>query len=165
MASTLAPQSSEELVKHFLKLADLEVKYSEELKALSERLRHPVLKALFAAIAGDSVKHSQIYRAIVDLLTAVHPLLIDQDVKDIADTILKHIRTESMMIEETKKLLDQIADPRARILISAIHSDEVTHHGILVSIEGNIARREVFTEEEFWNQVWRDSPWHGAPGG
>lgn len=153
------------MVKHFLELADLEVRYSAELRALSERLRHPVLKALFNAIAGDSIKHSQIYRAIVDLLTSVHPLLSDRDVEDVAGVISKHIRTESAMIEETKKLLDRVTDPRVRILISAVHSDEVTHHSILVSIERNIARKEVFTEEEFWNQVWRDSPWHGAPGG
>jgi len=25
--------------------------------------------------------------------------------------------------------------------------------------------KETYTEEEIWDAVWRDSPWHGAPGG
>lgn len=161
----MVERGNEGLVRHLQELAELELRYASELKALSEKLRHPALKAIMGAIAGDSVKHSQMYKAAVDLLTSVHPLLTEEDVREIAGRISEHIRTESAMIEETKRLLSQLADPRVMVLISAIHSDEVTHHSILVSIEKNIARKEVYTEEEFWNQVWKDSPWHGAPGG
>ncbi|MEM0066599.1 MAG: hypothetical protein QXZ22_04345 [Sulfolobales archaeon] len=157
--------SRDDLVKYFQRLSDLELKYASELKVLSEKLRHPVLKALIGAIAGDSVKHSQMYKAVVELLTEIQPLLTAEDVKETANRISDHIRTEAMMIEETKKLLSQVTDPRVKIIVSAIHADEVTHHNVLTSIERNIARKEVFTEEEFWTQVWRDSPWHGAPGG
>lgn len=105
------------------------------------------------------------YKAAVDLLTTTQPLLSGEEVREIADKTSKHIHAESMMIEEAKKLLDQVTGPRVTILLSAIHSDEITHHGVLVSIEKNIAKKEVYTEEEFWSQVWRDSPWHGTPGG
>ncbi|MEM2006658.1 MAG: hypothetical protein QW154_03395 [Sulfolobales archaeon] len=165
MEIDMVEPSSEGLVKHFQGLADLELKYASELKALSEELRHPVLKALIGAIAGDSVKHSQMYKAIVELLTEIQPLLTADDVREIASKISNHIRTELIMIEETKRLLNLVTDPRVMIIVSAIHADEVTHHSVLSSIEKNIARKEVFTEEEFWTQVWKDVPWHGAPGG
>ncbi|MEM2288243.1 MAG: hypothetical protein QW503_04060, partial [Sulfolobales archaeon] len=92
--------SRDDLVKYFQRLSDLELKYASELKVLSEKLRHPVLKALIGAIAGDSVKHSQMYKAVVELLTEIQPLLTAEDVKEIANRISDHIRTEAMMIEE-----------------------------------------------------------------
>ncbi|MEM1930873.1 MAG: hypothetical protein QXL79_02015 [Sulfolobales archaeon] len=103
------------------------------------------------------------YKAVVELLTEIQPLLTAEDVKEIANRISDHIRAEAMMAEETKKLLGQVADPRVRIIVSAIHADEVAHHNVLTNIERNIVRKEVYTEEEFRTQVWRGSPWRRAP--
>lgn len=154
-----------DIVRHLEFLAEMELKYATELKQLSERIKHPVLGSIFTAIANDSIKHSQIYRAVVELMTKTTPLLSEEELKYIGEAVGNHIRTESAMIEETKRLLIQIEDPRVKLLISAIHSDELTHHGVLLSIQNSIAKMEVFTEDEFWMLVWKDSPWHGAPGG
>jgi len=32
-------------------------------------------------------------------------------------------------------------------------------------LKKNIAEESALTEEVFWNMVWKDSSWHGAPGG
>ena len=154
-----------ELVKHLELLVEMELRHASELRQLSERIKHPVLRSLFSAIASDSLKHSQVYKAVIELMTGVQPLLSQEELRYIGETIEEHIRTESAMIEETKRLLAQVEDPRVRILVAAVHSDELTHHGVLLSIERNIARKELLTEDEFWALVWRDSPWHGAPGG
>jgi len=50
-------------------------------------------------------------------------------------------------------------------VLEAIYSDELEHHKLLVSIKRNIAEKEKFGEEELWDMVWKESPWHGAPGG
>jgi len=62
-------------------------------------------------------------------------------------------------------LLKKAADPRLKMILMAIYYDELKHHGVLVDLLKNVAEREVYTEEELWDAVWKDSPWHGAPRG
>lgn len=69
------------------------------------------------------------------------------------------------MINLVKELIKKTTDPRLKIILEAIYSDELKHHNILVNLLKNIAEREVYTEEELWDAIWKDSPWHGAPGG
>jgi hypothetical protein len=51
-----------------------------------------------------------------------------------------------------------------KLILGAIYSDEVEHHKVLVSVKERLAKAEVLTEQDFWDMVWRDSPWHGTPG-
>jgi len=51
------------------------------------------------------------------------------------------------------------------MILVVIYYDELKHHGVLVDLLKNVAEREVYTEEELWDAVWKDSPWHGAPRG
>lgn len=47
----------------------------------------------------------------------------------------------------------------------AIYDDEQKHHKLLLDIKDKIAKRETLTEDVLWDLIWKDSPWHGAPGG
>jgi len=152
-------------VDEVLKFAQLEERYSEELKKLAESLRHPVLKALFAGIAKDSEKHSLMYRAIADLLSRQQPAISEEDLKGISEAVERHIETEAKMLEEAKKLLAGSDDPRVKLIVAAIADDESKHHAVLVSIKKRIAEAETLKEYMVWDLIWRDSPWHGAPGG
>lgn len=151
--------------KLFSDLANMEEKYAEELKLLADRIGHPVMKALLLGIANDSKKHALMYQAIVELVTRYQPAISQEDFKALVKEIEKHIETEVKMMEVTKELLSKFSDPRVKLLVAAIHDDEVKHHKVLVSIRDNIGREYVISEEDLWNAVWRDSPWHGTPGG
>ena len=153
------------IVEKMRDTAILEKNYAEKLRELSKKLKHPVLRGLFHAVAYDSEKHAMLYEVLSELLASTQPMISEEDLEFIVESVEEHIRLESEMIEFTRKLLEETADPRLKLVLSAILDDEINHHRILVDIRDKIARRETFTEEDFWNMVWKDSPYHGAPGG
>ena len=155
----------EELINKFREMSSREKEYSEKLAGLAEKFRHPLLQSLILAISRDSMKHSIFYKALADLLSMAQPVLTEEEYKAIAEGIDEHIRMEEDMIKFTKELADQVDDPRLKLVLLAIHEDEVKHHKLLLSIKKNIAEKEKFGEEELWDAVWKDSPWHGTPGG
>jgi len=148
-----------------IEFIQLEKKYAEELKNLAEATKHPVLRTLFLGIAQDSIKHSMMYEAILQLTSQIQPFITLEELKNIATIISKHIETELKMLEEARKLLSTSQDPRIKLLVAAIADDEAKHHALLLAIKKNIAEEEAFTEEIYWDLVWKDSPWHGTPGG
>ena len=142
-----------------------EKKYAEELEEAAEKIKHPVLETLLRSIALDSRKHSIMYDALVKLLTGTQPALSNEELNTISTVVKKHIETESRMIELTLKLLEEVDDPKIKLIVASIHEDEVKHHKILLDIKKNIAEKEIVTEQEIWDALWKDSPWHGGSGG
>ncbi len=147
------------------KMVEEEKKYAEELEEASKKIRHPALEALLESIALDSQKHSRMYNALARLLTETQPALSEGELKTIIEVVEKHIETEAKMIELTKKLLEEVADPKIKLIVAAIHEDEAKHHKILLDIKKNIAEKEIISEQELWDAFWKDSPWHGGSGG
>ncbi|MEM1525879.1 MAG: ferritin-like domain-containing protein [Ignisphaera sp.] len=157
--------NGEQFTKVFTDLVDMEKSYADKLRILANRIKHPVMKVLLLGIANDSEKHAQLYVAIVELLTKYQPTLSQEEFKALSEEITKHIETEMKMMEVTRELLTKLNDPRVKLLIASIHEDEVKHHKLLISIRDNVSREYVVSEEDMWNAIWRDSPWHGTPGG
>ncbi|MEM0024554.1 MAG: hypothetical protein QXJ38_04210 [Thermofilaceae archaeon] len=157
----------EELVRTLRRLAEAEKSYANELRELAKSVeRIAPLSAIIEAVASDSDKHASIYEALLKIATgASQPRLAGEELELIANVIDRHIQTELKMIEESKKLLNEARDARMQLLLAAIYEDEVKHHKVLTDIKDKIARFRVLTDEEFWEQVWKDSPWHGTPGG
>ncbi|ADI32492.1 hypothetical protein [Staphylothermus hellenicus] len=155
----------EEIREKAREMSELEKKYAEELRELATKFKHPVLQALILGIAQDSDKHSIFYRSIYELLSRTQPLLTEEELAIIKEGIRKHIETEAEMVELTEKLARESEDPRMKLIFEAIHEDEVKHHKLLILIQEKIAERETFTEKDLWDAIWKDSPWHGSPGG
>ncbi|MEM1509622.1 MAG: ferritin family protein [Thermofilaceae archaeon] len=149
------------------RLSEAESNYAEELRKLASSIRYTAaLSAIFTALSKDSEKHAELYESLLKIMgETAQPRLFEEDLKLVSDAIDRHIETEKKMIEESRKLLDKIEDSRIRLLLAAIYEDEVKHHKLLVDVKDKIAKIQTFTEEEFWDAVWRDSPWHGTPGG
>ena len=97
-------------------------------------------------------------------MSETQPFISEEEL-EIKKGIRKHIEREAEMIEFTRKLVKETTDPRQKMILAAIYEDEVKHHKVLIDIEKNMAEAETFTEEQLWDAVWRDSPWHGSPGG
>lgn len=146
-------------------MAEKEKEYAGKLRRLSDEIGHPVLKALITGIASDSEKHGMFYEAVVKLLSEEYPLMSQEKLDLIHEAIKKHIDVEAEMIKLTGELAKEVKDPRLKLILMAIHDDEVKHHNLLVSIEKHIAEALTLTEQDLWDMVWKDSLWHGAPGG
>jgi len=150
------------LVKKWLKE---EVDYANELFDLASSLNHPVLRALFQAIAKDSEKHHLILSAIRDYIEDKRPLITQDDLEKIKAKIKEHVDEESKAIQELSRLKEQVDNPALLLLIEAMLEDEKKHHALLVQIQKMIAEKEAVSEQELWEALWLHSPWHGGPGG
>jgi len=148
-----------ELLDFVEKMVVEEKKYAEELRNVASKLKHPVLKGLIAGVASDSEKHSVIYSALADLLKNPQPRLSEEELKVIKEGIRRHIDMEAKMIELTKKWAEAAEDSRVKLLLIAVHEDEIKHHKILIDIAEHIAEKETLPPEEEWDMVLRDSPW------
>ena len=148
-----------------LEYSEIEEKYARELQSLASRIKHPALRAIFAGIAKDSEKHSLLYKSIAELLARTQPFISVEELREVSAVIERHVETEAKMLEEAKRLLESTNDPRVKLLVAAIADDEAEHHALLFSVKKRIAELETLTEQVLWDMVWRDSPWHGAPGG
>jgi rubrerythrin len=142
-----------------------EKEYSEKLLSTVEKFKHPVLEAVFSAVGLDSLKHSRLYESLARLAESESPFLTESEFNEIEKSIEEHIKVEAEMVRLTKELLDKASDPRMKLILEAIYKDELIHHQLLVSIKDKLAKRETFTEETLWDAVWKESPWHGTPGG
>lgn len=157
----------ETLAEKLKRLAEAERKYAAELRKLSESVSYLTpLAAVIETVARDSEKHAQLYEALHSIAAGVpQPKLLESDLKAIEEAVSRHIETERRMIEESRKLFESVSEPRMQLLIAAIYEDELKHHELLKDIRDKLAKARVLTEEQFWEAVWRDSPFHGAPGG
>jgi len=50
-------------------------------------------------------------------------------------------------------------------LLNAILEDEKRHHELLKRVLEILVKGETITEEEWWDVLWRNVPFHGSPGG
>lgn len=153
------------MVSVFEEMVEKEKEYAKRLRSVAEKVRHPLLRTLLLGIANDSEKHSKFYEGMARLAKGSYPLVQEEGFEELKAGIDEHIRLEAEMIRLTKKWAKETKDPKLRLLLMAVNEDEVRHHKLLLDIKKNLAEGSVFSEEELWEAIWRDSPWHGAPGG
>jgi len=156
----------DELIRTLRSLVETERKYASELRELAKSITYVVpLSAIVEALAIDSEKHAELYEALIKIATgSPQPQLLEADLKLIGSIIDRHIETEVRMIEETRKLLSSVGDSRIKLLLAAIHEDELRHHKVLADVKDKLSKIHALVEERFWDAVWRDSPWYGTPG-
>ncbi|MCX8186214.1 MAG: hypothetical protein N3G48_03770 [Sulfolobales archaeon] len=146
-------------------LRSMELNYVKDLRSVISKIYHPILQTLMYGISFDSEKHATFYGSLITLLEGKSVALSEEEFKTLSTVIDGHIKVEEMMIENTKELLKTVEDDRFKLILSAIHNDEVIHHKLLLSIKKAIAEHATLTEDAIWTLVWKDSPYHGTPAG
>lgn len=150
------------------KVADLihmETNYASSLSESVEKLTNAVVKETLRGIAHDSIKHAGFFRAILSILRKVEPVVTEDDYDRLEEVIERHITVEERMVEESRQLLSSLKDRRIKHLLQEIYDDEVKHHTIMKRILEAVISRETIFEEDWWDAVWKDVPFHGSPGG
>ncbi len=149
-----------------LYFSEMEVKYSKKLLMTVDKLGNPAIKVLLEAISSDSLKHSKIYKAIIDLLEHKGALISEAESENILKEIEEHIKAEEEMIKNVSSLLDMGVDNKAvEFLLEAILRDEKLHHSVLKTIHEMIVKRLTLTETDLWDMIWKDTAFYGTPGG
>ena len=137
----------------------------EQLSLSLEGHKSSIVRELLGTIALDSLKHSNLYRGLLAVLEGYEPAITDEDFERLESLIETHIRVEETMMGRVEEFLGSVRDERTRYVLDYILVDERRHHALLRALLKLVADRETITENEWWDLVWRESPWHGSPGG
>jgi bacterioferritin (cytochrome b1) len=137
----------------------------ESLNKSLPEIGNPTVKGVLKGVSLDSVKHAEMYSSAVMLLTTVSKALTQENLDKQKDLVEKHIQMEAELIQKIGKTLPSVKDKKVRLLLEAILSDEKRHHELLENVLEILVKGETITEADWWDMLWKDVPFHGAPGG
>ncbi len=152
------------MIEFFKDQIKLEHHIVESITDSLKNIRNPIVKQVLRAIAFDSQKHAGIYNAAMTI-TSITPALTDKEYKELETIAEKHIADEEEAMSALDKIMPKIEDPKVRFLLESIAADEKKHHELLNRIMELIVKKEAITEEDWWEILWKNVPFHGAPGG
>jgi hypothetical protein len=132
--------------------------------ALGE-IKNPPVHGVLKGISLDSVKHAEMYAAATELLTSVSQALTQEELDKQKVLVEKHIRLEAELIKKIGKVLPTVEDKKVKLLLNAILADERRHHELLKMVLEILVHGETITEADWWDLLWKNVPFHGAPGG
>ena len=133
-------------------------------KGIADTKNLPV-KGILKGISLDSVKHAELYSSAVTLLTTVSQALTQENLDVQKALVEKHIQMEAELIKKLEKMMPVIENSKVQFLLNAILTDERRHHAMLKMVLDIIVHGETITEADWWELLWKNVPFHGAPGG
>jgi rubrerythrin len=155
----------DELTEFLKKQIEVENEIVKSLNKSLGNIQNPTVKGVLKGISLDSVKHSEMYASAVMLLTSVSQALTQEHLDKQRDLVEKHIRMEAELIKKIEKTLPTVENRKVKLLLNAILEDEKRHHGLLKNILEIIVHGEAITEDDWWDVLWKNVPFHGSPGG
>jgi len=157
--------SKDELVGFLKRQVNIENEIVNSINGALGEIGNPVVKGVLKGISLDSVKHAEMYGAAINLLTSVPPALTQEHLDKQRELVERHIRLEAELIEKIGKTMPSIENKKVELLLNAIMMDEKRHHELLKRVLEILVRGETITEEDWWDVLWKNVPFHGAPGG
>jgi bacterioferritin (cytochrome b1) len=128
-------------------------------------IHNPSVKGVLRGISLDSAKHAELYGSAIKLLTSPSQALKQEHLDEQKKLVEKHIEVETELIEKLSRVLPTVGSGKVRLLLEAILADEKRHHELLEMVLEIIVRGETITEDDWWDILWKNVPFHGSPGG
>jgi len=157
--------SKDELTNFLKKQIKIENKIVKSLNGSLGEIKNPAVRGVLKGISLDSVKHAEMYASAVNLLTSVQPALTQAHLDEQRELVEKHILLEAELIEKISKIMPGIENKKVKLLLNAILMDEKRHHELLKRVLEILVGGETITEEDWWDILWKNVPFHGSPGG
>lgn len=157
--------SKEEMSRFFEKQAFVENEIVNSINKALVNIKNPAVRGVLLGIYLDSVKHGEMYKAAVELLSTVPPALTQLEHDEFMKFVKKRIAEEERAILSMEEVMNQVEDEKVKLLLEIIFSDEQRHDKLLKEIMNILVKRETIGEEDWWDVLWKSVPFHGAPGG
>lgn len=158
-------KSKDELINFMKAQIKVENEIVDSLNSALVDVKNPPVRGVLKGISLDSVKHAEMYAAATELLTSVSQALSQEHLDKQRALVEKHIRMEEELIKKINKVLPTVENAKVRLLLDAILGDEERHHELLKMVLEILVRGETITEADWWDLLWKNVPFHGAPGG
>ena len=158
-------KSKDELINFMKEQIKVENEIVDSLNTALVEVKNPPVRGVLKGISLDSVKHAEMYAAATELLTSVSQALSQEHLDKQKALVEKHIRMEAELIKKIRKVLPTVENEKVKLLLNAILADEKRHHELLKMVLEILVRGETITEADWWELLWKNVPFHGAPGG
>lgn len=158
-------KSKDELINFMKAQIKVENEIVDSLNSALVDVKNPPVRGVLKGISLDSVKHAEMYAAAIELLTSVSQALSQEHLDKQRALVEKHIRMEEELIKKINKVLPTVENAKVKLLLNAILGDEERHHELLKMVLEILVRGETITEADWWDLLWKNVPFHGAPGG
>lgn len=157
--------SNDELVALFKDQIKIEKIIVDSVAEGLVELKNPAVKGVLKGISLDSTKHAEMYSSAISLLTSIPQALTEENLDKQRKLVEKHIRLEAEIIKKLCEVIPSVQNKKVKLLLNAILSDEVRHHALLKKVLDILVRGETITDNDWWDILWENVPFHGAPGG
>jgi ribonucleotide reductase beta subunit family protein with ferritin-like domain len=157
--------SKDKLLEFMKKQIVIEKEIVHSLREGLTDVHNPPVKGVLKGISLDSIKHAELYSAAITLLTDPSKALTQENLDEQRELVEKHIQLEADLIKKLEKMLPSIENKKVSFLLESILTDERRHHAMLKVVLEIIVKGETITEDDWWELLWKNVPFHGAPGG
>ncbi|MEM2281159.1 MAG: hypothetical protein QXZ68_04130 [Candidatus Bathyarchaeia archaeon] len=157
--------SKDELLNFIKRQIEVENEIVDSLNEALKSIGNPSVRGVLKGISLDSLKHAEMYDAALKLLTTTQQALAQEHLDKQRALVEKHIRVEAELIKKISDILPTVENEKVKLVLNAILADERRHHELLKAVLEIIVRGETITEEDWWEILWKNVPFHGAPGG
>ncbi|WP_455277304.1 hypothetical protein [[Eubacterium] cellulosolvens] len=154
----------EELIEKFKEGMQLEEGMINSMRQTASKVKNSVVKQLLNGIALDSEKHFDIYSSLIELSSGVTAVSENEKEKINAE-IKNHIATEKRMIDFVTGIVNTVENDKIKFMLKYIAADENRHHRTLQAILDNVIVKEMISDEEWEDILYKDAVAHGAPVG
>lgn len=144
---------------------DLEMRIIKIVEENVSQLGNAFIKDLLLAISQDSNKHAALLKSLRRAVEGPTPFISERERDKIRNGIQQHIDLEAKAIETYQELADKTDSDQVKTIAMMIREDELKHHALLKELHKAVVEPETLTEEDIWELLWKDTPWHGSPGG
>jgi rubrerythrin len=157
--------TNKDLIEFMKQQIVIEKKIVDSLNKGLVDIKNPPVKGVLKGVSLDSVKHAELYASAITLLTNVSQALSQENLDAQKALVEKHIKMEAELIRKLEKTMPTIENKKVEFLLNAILADEKRHHAMLKMVLEIIVHGETVTEADWWELLWKNAPFHGAPGG
>ncbi len=161
----MSRNSNNELVEFMKRQITIEKEIVDSLNKGIADIKNPPVKGVLKGISLDSMKHAELYASALTMLTQVSQALTQENLDAQRALVEKHIQLEAELIKKIDEMIPIIENSRVKFLLESILTDEKRHHAMLKLVLEIIVHAETITEEDWWQLLWENVPFHGAPGG
>jgi len=161
----MTSDSNLELIDFIKRQINIEKEIVTSLNKGLVDIKNPPVKGVLKGISLDSVKHAELYASALSLLTNVSQALTQENLDAQRALVEKHIQLEADLIGKIENILPKIDNKKVKFLVESILTDEKRHHAMLKTVLDLIVHGETITEADWWELLWENAPFHGAPGG
>jgi rubrerythrin len=157
--------SNDNLVDFLKRQIKIENEIVKSLNSGIADMENPPVQAVLKGISLDSLKHAEMYASAVTLMTSVSKALKQEDLDKQRRLVEKHIELEAELIQKIGAILPSVENKKVKLLLETILTDEKRHHELLKQVLEILVQGETVTEDDWWDVLWKNVPFHGSPGG